>query len=221
METTYIQDDMFKTSTKDDVVIFNFKTNKISLLNPGNKLYWSGTLSEFKKDVVDGMRIKMEAAMEQVPEEHRDMYSKMYEDIINKIESGEGNSWPDMEIKKTSETSNITGYSADKYQIWQHGTLREDIWIAESLDIRSEIDFNKFKEFFKSFTNVASDRSVENSPQFLELVEKGYPIKTVEYQENFKTTTTAVKVEKKSIPATEFNIPSDYQKVNIMDLWGE
>jgi len=85
--------------------------------------------------------------------------------------------------------------------------------------MRDEINFEQFKEFFLGFTNVTSDRSVENSTQFFELIEKGYPLKTIEYHENFKTVTTAINIEKKQISPSEFEAPSDYNKVNIMDLW--
>jgi len=218
-ETTYIQNDKFKTATEKDIVIFNFKTEIISLINPVNQSYWSGSLSDFKATVVEGMKSKMNNALENLPAEQRKMFEKMYMEINNKIEGKEVSSITDTEIKKTTDNLNIEGFSTDKYQLWQKGILREDVWIAEKLDISDEMNFEQFKLFFSSFTNIASERSVENSPEFFELIEKGYPLKTIKYFENFKMTTTAVKIEKKQIPDSEFTVPSGYKKINIMELW--
>ncbi len=221
IETIYIQDDKFKTATENDIVILNFKTEVIYLINPINQSYWSGTLSEFKTSMVNRIKSKMQnvIAIEKVPAEHREMYEKMYQEIIDKIENEEINTGTDLEVKETSDNMNIIGYSADKYQFWQEGILREDIWIAEKLKISDELNFEKFKQLFMSFTNVAPERSVEGSPKYLELVETGYPIKTVEYKENFKIVTTATNIEKKQIADSEFLPPSDYNEISIMDLW--
>ncbi|MCD4680789.1 MAG: DUF4412 domain-containing protein [Bacteroidales bacterium] len=219
IETTYIQDNIIKITTERDIAIFNFETNEIYLINPLSKSYWAGTLSDFKTNVIEGMKSKMENMLKKIPVEHHEMYKKMYQDKIDKIESDKINEGDDLEIKETSENLNILDYSSAKYQIWQDEILREDVWIAEKLDISDELNIEKFKNFFMSFSNITSDRSVENSPKFFELFEKGYPLKTIEYYENFKIITTVTNIEKKQIPASEFSPPPGFNKINIMDLW--
>lgn len=220
-ETTFVQDNMFKNSTDRETVIFNFPGNEISFINTENKSYWTGTLTDFKTTMVKEMKMKMESALQNVPEEHKEMMKNMYQEMIDKMESGENTTKDDLEIKKTNETLDILGHTAEKYQIFSDGTLREDIWISEDINIYNEMDPEQFKEFFKEFSNIASDRSVENSYEFIELLEKGYPLKTVEYHENFTITSTVVKIEDKEIPDSEFEIPAGYNKVALADLWGD
>ena len=97
--------------------------------------------------------------MKKLPAENKEAYKKMHQEIIDKIENGQVNVGTDIEIKRETDKLEIEGYSADKYQLWQKGTLKEDVWIAEELDISDELNFEQFKLFFSSITNIAYESS--------------------------------------------------------------
>jgi hypothetical protein len=67
-----------------------------------------------------------------------------------------------------------------------------------------------------------AEQGFEASPEFLSLVEGGFPLKTVEYDGGGASDVKeATKVEKKDIPDSEFLPPGDYTKVTVEQLFGQ
>ena len=104
-EITYIQDNKFKTVTDKDIVIFNFVTDQIILMNPASKTYWSGNLSEFKNTIVSEIQSKMEAELENIPAERREMYKEMYQEAIDKIKNSDDAGIKGLEVRKAPQPS--------------------------------------------------------------------------------------------------------------------
>lgn len=221
LEKTYIQNNKIKTETQKDISIFNLETNHLYLLNPLNKTYWAGTLPEFKSEVIEGMKSKMESALANLPAEHQEMFRKKYQEMIDKVENEQSNTSKVFEMKQTEESITILDYRCEKYQFFKDETLTEDIWITPEIKINKELNIEKFKDFFTGFSNVADQSSAENTPEFFELLSQGYPMKSIKYHENFKISTTVVSIVSKQIPESVFTVPVGYSEVNIMDLWGD
>ncbi len=219
IEITYIQNNKIKIATDKDIAIFNLETDYLYLINPKTKSYWEGQISDFRSTVIEGMKSQMETALKNVPAEHQEMYKQKYMAMIEKIEGNQTDGSENIKINKTDDMLKIVNYNTIKYQIFQNEDLREEVWITDELNLSDELNFDKFKSFFMSFSKITSQRTVENSPEFFDLFASGYPLKSIEYHENFKTITTAVSVEKKQIPDSEFLVPADFNKISIMDLW--
>jgi hypothetical protein len=218
-ETTFIQNNKIKSVTEKEILIFDLNTEEIIFCNPVSKIYWSGTLSEFKNTMIEEINIQMESTLDKVPAEYRDEYKKKFQEMIEKIENSDQNKDSGIEAKSIDETIRINNYEAEKYQLWKDNILREEIWVAPELSMKDDLDIGKFKNFFHKFLNTLNNNSVENTPEFIELFEKGYPLKTIEYHENFKIINTVVNIENKNIPDAEFDIPEKYKKAGLSELW--
>ena len=51
IETVYIEDDRMKIVQDDMVTVFNLNDETITLMNPVKKVYWKGTIADYKTDI--------------------------------------------------------------------------------------------------------------------------------------------------------------------------
>jgi len=120
-----------------------------------------------------------------------------------------------LEVKKTSETETIAGYKATKYDVMVDGTLKDEIWIAEDVEINKEYDQDKFHQMVEMRTGGGS---YESSQAYRELFMRGYPLKHVHYSSDGPETTIVTKVTKTDIPDSQFKVPNGYVEMDMMQM---
>jgi len=114
-----------------------------------------------------------------------------------------------VEIEKTGETKEISGYSCTLYKVelTMMMTIKMDMWVTRDVPF----DYKKMQALMQNMGNM---RYIENKEDFKKI--DGYPILThVNINmmgTDIKSYQEVVSIEQKAIPAEKTNIPSDYTK---------
>ena len=216
----YFQKNMFK-SVDSQIMMFDLEKGLIYFIVPERKIYWRGTTEEYQKAMEEGMKQMMEEQLKKMTSEQRDAY-KLYKKKMEK-EAKKVSSQKKIKVvvKKTSEKSSFAGYSGQKYQVLVDGKLKEELWICAKINLKDEIDLNKLIMLMNAMSGPGEkDDSYEYSPEYVKLMEQGYPLKSIEYDDegNKEDVTEAVKVEKKNIPNSEFKAPKGYRKLSASEF---
>jgi len=152
---------------------------------------------------VDEQMKQMKEQMAKMPEEQRKMVEKMMNGkMMDMMKEGK------IDVKSDVEKKTIGGYSCSEYLITKDGKDFATLWVTK--DIPGYTDMrNDMKEFGARMASMIP----RNGSAFSEGMRKidGFPI---EMQMPGIMTTTVTKVEKKSTPLSEFEIPAGFTKKN-------
>lgn len=201
---------MFKgLSTGDqgsEIMIMRLDQSKMYTVTPGDKSYSEMSFAELEGAMkktgseMDARMQEMKKRLESMPPEQRQMAEQMMGRFMNKSPESA------MQVEKTSETKSISGYNCTKYVVKQGDKEMATIWATKELK-EFESMKNDFQEFAKRM--MAMNPMARNLGESMQNVE-GFPIQT-DMPQGMKTVVT--KVEKRSIAASEFDIPAGYKKV--------
>lgn len=208
---------MFKTVIKGgpndgSVTIMRLDKQVFWTLDSKKKTYSELTFDEMEK-MASKMGTKMDAAMEKMNKELADM-PKEQREMMMKMMGGKmpGASATDaaIEVKKTSERKTISGYATTKYQVRQDGNDIVTLWITK--DVKG---FEKLMADWKQFANRMSSLTARFGKGVAEAYKDvdGFPMQTTATMMNQSVTTTVTKLENRSTPASEFDVPAGYTKV--------
>src|SRR6056297_3325376 len=122
IETVYIEDDRMKIVQDDMVTVFNLNDETITLMNPVKKVYWKGTIADYKTDIKKALKAAMEEQLKKVSERQKQMIRNMYQGMMESIDdpskfAGEEPEEYQLEIEKTSEKDRIAGYQASNTRL--------------------------------------------------------------------------------------------------------
>lgn len=212
---TYIQNNRMK-SVDSEPMMFDLKKGMIYFFVPESKAYWSGTLEEYRKV----MKKMEEAQLKKMTPEQRAAYKQYKKKNEEEAKKPTPKKKFKVEVKKTSGKATIAGYSGQKYQVLVDGKLKEELWVCSKINIKDELDLNKFKQIMEAMRGPEAKKSYESSPEYMKLMEQGYPLKRLSYDKegNKKRVTEAKKVEKKNIPDSELKAPKDYKKLSTAEF---
>jgi len=219
-QTLYFQKNKVKFVHKDASMIFNVDEGTMCFVKPDNKQYWCGTPQEMRKAIEDATKSMMEEQMKNVPPEQREMMKKYMEQAQKKETPKKEIS---VKVKKTGDKATVAGYSGTKYRILVDGKLTEELWIAPKITIGTEIDRKKWEKMQKAMAEIGgAEAGYSASEEYLDVMEEGGVIKSIAYYEkDAKGVTVATKIEKKKIPASEFQVPKGYKKVSLNEVYGQ
>jgi len=220
---TYLQKNRMK-SVDSEIMMFDLEKGMIYFLLPEREIYWSGTTEEYQKAMEEGSKQMEEAQLKKMTPEQREAYKQYKKKMEEEAKKQIPKKKVKVEVKKTSEKVTIAGYSGQKYQVWVDGKLKEELWICAKISPRDEIDLPKLVQFTKAMSGPGEEEdSYESSPEYMKLatyMEQGYRLKSVTYDEygNKDYVTEAVKIEKKNIPNSEFEVPKSYHKLSAAEF---
>ncbi len=216
---TYIQNNRMK-SVGSETMMFDLEKGLIYFLSPERKAYWSGTLEEYRKGMKEGQKQMEEAQLKKMTPEQRKAYKQYKDKMEEETKEPTLKKKVKVEVKKTSGKTTIAGYSGQKHQVLVDGKLKEELWICSKINIKDELDLNKFTQIMEAMRGPEAEESYESSPEYMKLIEQGYPLKRLTYDEegNKEEVTEAKKVEKKNIPDSEFEAPKGYKKLSTAEF---
>lgn len=213
-----IQDNVMKYNGTDVSFIININKNELTFIMEQSKNYWQGNPREFRESMHSAMKKMMDRMMEQVPDAQREMYKQMLGDMDEMYSTptdDEINS-VNITIEDTGETTDIAGYSSEKYLVKIDGKIVETAWISKGLDLSRDFDPRKMQEMMVQIQpNVEDDALFEYTDEYLDLMDKGFLMKSIDPENE---TTEVIKVVERNIPATELKLPDGYTKVTIDQL---
>lgn len=227
-QTTYVQDNKLKLFNPDQIVIFNVAQNQVCLANPKQKTFWKGTPSELAaqgNSVVNNMEKMMDDQLSALPAEARKAIADTIKEQVRSQTGTTANANSNAEVRDSGQSEKVAGYNARKYEIRINGRLAEHHWISNEIRMGKDFDVRKFGEMLRSFTSgfgMAGERAALASPKVIALLEKGWPLRIIDYQGGGDyLVSDVVKVEKQSLPASTFDIPKDYRKVSVMEFFAQ
>jgi hypothetical protein len=195
---------MVKTGGTNDgsIIITRLDKQLFWTLNPEKKTYTEMTFDDMEKMVSNGsaQMDKMKEQMKNMPEEQRKMMEKMM---------GTQNDQP-VEVKKTGETKSVAGYKCTKFIAFRGEEEVMSLWVTKDLTGFGPL-MADWKEFAQRMSAMTARFSKGSSDMYKNI--DGFPMETTIKIMNNTVTTTVTKVEKRSIPPTEFDIPAGYKKV--------
>ena len=153
-----------------------------------------------------GLGAQMDAAMEQMrkgmkdmPEEQRKQVEQMMGGMMD------GKKTP-AEVTKTGERRTISGYACIKHIMKQGSKEVATVWVTKGIK-----EFEKMRKDFEDFSRrlMALNPMTAGAAEGWDKIDE-FPMET-DYGKGIKTVVT--KVEKRSIPKNEFEIPAGYKRV--------
>ena len=219
-QTLYFQQNKVKIVMSEGTMMFDLDKGLLYFINHDKKLYWAGKPEDMKKGTEGAQKMMMEEQMKNMPPEQREAMKKYMEQMQPQKTAPKKE--VKVTVKKTSEKVTIAGYSGQKYQVLVNGKLRTEEWIAAKVNVADEVDRVKWEKFQKALVGMGGEKeSYSVSKEYLDLMMKGFPVKSISYyEEDEKSVDQVTKAEKKKIPASAFQIPKEYKKVSLAEVHG-
>ena len=224
IETIYLQNNKMKVVQPEMVTIFNLNNETITLMSPVKKVYWTGQVADYKKEIKQAMQSAMEEQLKNAREEQKEMIRKMYQGMMESIDNpskfaGEEPEEYDLKIEKTGDKERVAGRMSHKYSVTVNGSVKEEAWLSESDRPHEEFDIGKFYDVFGDFTSQASSVDFyQKDEKYVEFAKKGFPLKSVNYYGGYESISEVTNLEKENVDDSEFTPPADYEKVSLVEI---
>lgn len=219
-EISYVQDNKIKHVGSEGIMMFDLEKNLFYMISPSSeyKVYWCSTPEQMRKEMEETQKKMEEEYLKKMSSEQREAYKQYQEKMEGETKESAKEKKLKVEVKKTSETATIAGYPTRKYQVWANGELKEEKWISTKIKLTDEIDLKKLVKLQKAMSGPEGEKSYESSPEYMQFMEIGTPMKTIGYYEGGTEITETKKIEKKKIPGSEFEVPKGYRKISLFEL---
>jgi GLPGLI family protein len=201
---------MFKVVNGENrnATILRLDKDVMIMLNPKEKTYWEMTFADMEKAAkkaggqMDQKMAELQEKLKDMPEEQRKMVEQM---MGNKMLGAKKE--PKLEVVKSGDTRQISGYTCTKYVVNQDGKELLTVWVTK--DVKGFETIRKDMDVFRERMTAMNPMMRKGFTEGLKSID-GFPIET-----DMGTTMKEVvtKVERKSIPASEFEVPEGYKKV--------
>ncbi len=224
IETIYLQDNIMKVVQSEMITMFNLNTETITLLSPNLKVYWTGKVDDYKKEMKAAMQSAMDEQLANAAEAQKEMIKKMYHGMMESIDNpskfaGEEPEEYDLQIERTGEKERIAGRLAVKYTVSVNGSVKEEAWLSESDRANEEFDSEQFHVIFDDFISQAGTIAFyQSNEKYIEFSKKGFPLKSINYFGGYETITEVTSLDKEKIENSDFSIPDDYKKVSLLEI---
>jgi hypothetical protein len=209
---SYYLPHMFKQTSDHSAMIFRLDKEMFYQINNESKEYAEMTFAEMEglakraSDEVQKRVAELKEQMESMPAEQRKSMEKMMES-----QGLPGNPNARIDVTKSGKKKTMLGYSCVKYLLKEDGKDFGSIWTTTDVPGYGGME-KDMQEFGRRMASQLSMRGGQLAAA-MEKVE-GFPIQTT----IGGITTTVTKVEKKTITASEFEVPAGYTKVSPEEL---
>jgi len=185
----------------NSVIIIRLDKELLWNVQPEEKTYSEITFAEIEKmaNKSSERMAAMKEKMKEMPEEQRKMMEKMM-----------GGGDEQVEVNETDETKTITGHTCKKFIVLKGKKEFMTLWVAN--DVK---EFKPLMADWKNFSERLSAMTARFAKGMGDVYKKinGFPMETSVSMMGNKITTTVTKIEKRTTPANEFEIPAGYKKV--------
>ena len=192
---------MFKVVNDSKVMILRLDQEKIYDVNPGAKTYSEMTfaqIEEMAKKTGDKMAAFREKIKNMPPEQQKKM-----EALAAMMPGG---AEAKIEIVNAGDTKTISGFPCTKYVMKRGGKDFLTLWVTKAVtgfdNLRKD-----WVEFGKRMATLSNMTGLGDAYQQID----GFPVET-DMSMMGSTTTVVTKVEKRSTPASEFDVPAGFTK---------
>jgi hypothetical protein len=232
----YIAKNRLKTTGDGNTFIMDFGKDLFIATAREPRVYWSGTVDDYVKEVKNFQQAANDLAREQMEEAMKDMPSdqrKTMEDLLQQMRASStpspvqtSSKRPLVTVTQTSESATLAGYTATKTMVSADGKPYQEVWIAKDITLKTDLDIKRLRSLQTKLTqaimsDLPSRQPVEEDPAYEQLFEQGYPLKIVELGEGGEpeSVTEVVRIEKRDIPEREFHVPEGYRRIDLHEFF--
>lgn len=214
----YLHNDKFKVVTENNSIIFS--KDELSLLDTRKKKYWSGSIKEFNKCLLDsrfGSDIQVIAKNNYFEKSLKKLDLSNVKKILEEISGKQNEQQPLSEIKRTPDYCSIAGFASRKYLIKQNNKIVEEVWIAENLKhyINYDLNLDLYNDYMASLLQHTESKLYLHLELFMDVIENGFPMKITMYGGNSITQTEVKQLIKKKLSDSIFEVGNGYEKVEL------
>lgn len=220
-EIIYIQDGKIRTESVEDgnrsATILDAKNGVMINIDFSDNSYTILTEDDFGK-IIETFISKRDEMLAQLPEEQREMIGKMFDQQMKEMKNQ-----PIIEYKEIGKES-FNGYDCAVYHGFLNDVKTEEMWVApwKNMKLKDKyVDvFKSIQSFFKKMTDSMGEYSGMFESDFdIELFSKGFPVKTIEYEEGNQIIIETIEdVTEADLAQSLFEIPKDFVKKDFFEL---
>ncbi len=191
------------------ITIIRLDREVVWSIDPAKREYSEMTFAEMEQAMAKAGRTmdvaiaRLQEEMDNMPEEQRKMIEKM---MGGKMPGMSAQSDAPIKVTNTGEKKTISGFSCTKYVVQQGDQTLTTLWVTNDVKGFKELA-EDWKAFSKRMAALAQrfGKGMEEATKQID----GFPIQT----EMGSVVTTVTKIERRTTPASEFEVPSGYKKV--------
>lgn len=205
---SYYMPKMFKSLDveKNEATIVRLDKKLLITVYYDDKMYSEVTFDELDTALtklsgkMDGKMLELQKKLESMPEEQSKMMEKMLGDKMPGMKKD-----PKIEVIKTEETKNISGYNCVKYIVKQDDKDLITIWTTHEVH-----SMGLLKEDMTEFSQKMAQAMPYNGSAMAKAFKdiSGFPIQT----EIMGITNVVTKIEKSKTQISEFEVPDGYKR---------
>jgi hypothetical protein len=207
---SYYMPHMFRSEAKDmgDITIVRLDKKMIYQIDTNEKTYSEMTFDEWEAQMkkmgakMDARMDELKKKMENMPEQQRKMMEQMMgAQMAAKTKDAK------IDVVKSGESKEISGFGCTKYSITKDGKETLTLWVTKDLK-----GYDNMRKDMEEFTSRMMASDFQGMKSYADAIKKvdGFPMET-DMQGGLKVEVT--KLERKNIPASEFEVPAGYTKV--------
>ncbi len=209
LSKSYYMPQMFKEkgSSEDQWVIVRLDRKMFVVVNDADREYSEMTFDELERMMkkvggkMSGAMAEMEKQMASLTPEQRKMMKEMMGGKLPGMKSD-----AKVEVTSSGEKKSVNGYSCTKYVVKRGGEEFITLWTTDEIEGIGTMG-EEMKEFGRRMAALNPMGDLSETEAMINV--DGFPMQT----EVADVTTVVTKVEKKNIPAAEFEVPAGYKKV--------
>jgi hypothetical protein len=208
---------MFKhvDDNENHVMIVRLDREMMYAIDMLKKTYWQMTFAEMEAMMREAS-VKMDVAMAEMQESLKNMppeQRKAVEQMMGKQMMGLAKRGK-VDVTATGETKAVVGYACRKYVATRDGEELVTVWTTK--DLKS---FQNLQKDWKAFNKRLLSMNMSVGKPLMEAFQKfdGFPMETTIAGVN----TVVTKVQERSIPEAEFEVPAGFKKEDPPRMDGE
>ncbi len=211
---SYIASDKRLVEQEHIQTIYDYGSGTFTLLNPKKKYIWSGTIEEY-----------VTRSTERRNKALRKKFGGNKDKDASKPKAIDKESLPPVVIERKPEEKDIAGYTALRYDVLVDGQLFQEIWVAEGLNLESDLDPEKLVKYQQERSrgyigaSAAPHNALYHSKDYLDLLRKGFALQTTTYHLAGGYEQRAKSVRAADIDGARFKAPEDYRRVRLTDIF--
>jgi hypothetical protein len=209
--TMYVAGGRVRTEQPKIVSITDYRTERLTFLDPARELFWSGTVDEYVSEM---KRLRNAALNAQMGEEAGP--GEPMTDLTQ---------LPKIEIRSSGETKEIASHQVSKHEIFAGGEPFQEVWVADGLNLSADLDPQRFLSLQLKMSGSMLGKSalaynaLYRDEQYKKLLRKGFALqlKTVHIAGSYERTATSVRDS--TVPDEMFGVPEEYRRVRLEDVF--
>jgi hypothetical protein len=205
MRSFFAPKKMKVTSTQGQHMVILLDQKKVVQINDHESTY-----SELSFDEMEGMMKGQMSEMQQHVDQLREALKSMPEEQRKQMEGmmkamGVGRSEDPVIVSPTGRRKEIAGYTCEEFTLKQKESIVATVWTTKQIK-----EFNDMRNEFQEFSKQMSSWNMLGKP-LVDAMQKveGFPMETT-MEGGMKSVVT--KIERRSIPPSEFEVPKGYKK---------